>query len=203
MTDLPRCSRTQLGEARRAYWQELDRHLAPGFAGLVVDKLPMNMLGLPLIHSLFPGALVIFAQRHPADAVLSGFMQSFVLNDTMASFLDIHDAADLYDAAMSAFTRARDHVGLRVHTSVYERLVEDPEGSLRALVDLLGLEWQDELLDHQRTARQRGAIVTPSYDQVVRPLSRAPSGRWRRYRKQLEPVLSVLLPWAQRLGYPD
>jgi hypothetical protein len=30
-----------------------------------------------------------------------------------------------------------------------------------------------------------------------------PSGRWRRYRKQLEPVLPVLLPWAERLGYPD
>jgi hypothetical protein len=193
----------QLGEARRAYWQELDRHLPPGFSGLVIDKLPMNMLGLPLIHSLFPGASVIFAQRHPADAVLSGFMQSFVLNDTMASFLDIGDAADLYDAAMSAFTLARDRVELRVHTSIYEALVEDPERSLRTLVDLLGLEWRDELLDHQRTARRRGAVLTPSYDQVVQPLSRAPSGRWRRYRKQLEPVLPVLLPWAERLGYSD
>jgi hypothetical protein len=25
--------------------------------------------------------------------------------------------------------------------------------------------------------------------------------RWRRYAKELEPVLPVLLPWAERLGY--
>ena len=31
----------------------------------------------PMIYSLFPDARVIFAQRHPCDAVLSCFMQSF------------------------------------------------------------------------------------------------------------------------------
>jgi hypothetical protein len=34
-------------------------------------------------------------------------------------------------------------------------------------------------------------------------LTRAASGRWKRYEKQLEPVLPVLLPWAERLGYRD
>ncbi len=75
------------------------------FPGLIVDKLPLNMLGLPVIHSLFPDARIIFAQRHPCDAVLSGFMQSFTLNDAMACFLTIDGGRRLYDAAMSLFTR--------------------------------------------------------------------------------------------------
>jgi len=58
-------------------------------------------------------------------------------------------------------------------------------------------------IDHQRTARERGTIVTPTYDQVTEPLTARPVGRWKRYRKQLEPVLPVLLPWAERLGYSD
>ncbi len=53
------------------------------------------------------------------------------------------------------------------------------------------------------TSKARGAIVTASYDQVTEPLSNRSSGRWRHYAKQLEPVLPVLLPWAERLGYRE
>jgi len=94
-----------------------------------------------------------------------------------------------------------DHQLFLMRTSILS--VVDPEAALRPLIDFLGLEWRPELLDHRSTAKARGAIITPSYDQVVQPLSKAPSGRWRRYEKQLGPVLPVLLPWAERLGYTN
>jgi tetratricopeptide (TPR) repeat protein len=191
----------QLEQARRAYFAELDRHVDREFGGLIVDKLPLNMLGLPVIHSLFPDAKIIFAQRHPCDCVLSGFMQSFALSDGMACFLTIEGSADFYDAAMSLYTRSRDALQVGVHTLVYEDLVADPAAALQPLIAFLGLDWRPELLDHRATAKARGTIITPSYDQVVQPLSKAPSGRWRRYEAQLEPVLPVLMPWAERLGY--
>ncbi|MEO8455074.1 MAG: sulfotransferase [Sphingomicrobium sp.] len=203
VTDLPTRSVAQLEDGRRAYFAELDRHADPSFAGLIVDKLPLNMLALPMIYSLFPEARVIFAQRHPCDAVLSCFMQSFTLNHAMACFLTLDGAADLYDVAMGVFMRSRGLLPLAVHTLVYEELISEPEEALRPLIEFLGLEWRSELLDHRATAKSRGAIGTPSYDQVTEPLSKAPSGRWRRYEEQLEPVLPVLLPWAQRLGYSD
>ena len=203
VADLPNRSAAEFENAREAYFSELDRHADPNFDGLIVDKLPLNMLGLPVIHSLFPDARVIFAQRHPCDAALSGFLQSFTLNDAMACFLTIEDAADLYDVSMGVFSRARDLLAIATHTLVYENLVSEPEAALRPLLDFLGLEWRPELLDHRATAKSRGAIITPSYDQVTQPLSRTPSGRWRRYEKQLAPVLPVLLPWAERLGYTD
>jgi hypothetical protein len=199
--ELPNCSAQQLHLAREAYFTELDRHIQPGFCGVVVDKLPLNMLGLPLIHALFPDARLIFAQRHPCDVVLSGFMQGFALNDAMACFLDIADAADFYDAAMGLFWKTRELLPLAFHTLVYEQLVADPEAALRPAIEFLGLDWRPGVLDHQATARARGAISTPSYTQVVQPLSKAPSGRWRRYEMQLEPVLPRLLRWAEQLGY--
>jgi hypothetical protein len=146
---------------------------------------------------------MIFAQRHPCDSVLSAFMQSFVMNDAMASFLTVEDAADLYDAVMSGWFAIRERFDLNVHTVRYERLVEDPEAELRPLVEFLGLEWDNRMLAHTRTAKERGTIITPSYDQVTEPLSTRSVGRWKRYRAQLEPVLPVLLPWAERLGYRD
>ena len=200
---LARASRSSLERARSAYFAELDRHIPSGFGGLAIDKLPLNLLGGPFIDAMFPRAAIIFAQRHPCDAVLSGFMQSFAMNDAMASFLTIEDAADLYDAIMSGWFAIRARFPLNVHTVRYERLVQDPEAELRPLAEFLGLEWNDQMLAHTRTAKDRGTIITPSYDQVTEPLSTRSVGRWKRYRAQLEPVLPVLLPWAERLGYQE
>lgn len=194
---------TQLEAAREAYFSELNKHLGSGFSGLVIDKLPLNMLALPFLYAVFPNASIIFVQRHPCDCVLSCFMQAFSLSDSTACFLEVRDAAAFYDAAMTAWKHSCDALPAKVHTMLYEELVADPEASLRSVVKHLGLEWREELLDHRVTAKRRGAISTPSYDQVIKPINRQAVGRWRHYRKQLEPVLPILLPWAERLGYAD
>jgi tetratricopeptide (TPR) repeat protein len=188
-----------LRDARRIYFEQLAALTPPSFSGLVVDKFPLDMASAPLIQAMFPGAPLIFAQRHPCDVVVSAFMQSVGL----VNFSDIAAAADYYDAIMSVWTASRDAMGLNVHTIVYEELVEDPERTMRPLVRFLGLDWDGRVLDHRRTAKARGTIITPSYDQVTEPITSRAVGRWKKYRKQLEPVLPVLLPWAERLGYAD
>jgi len=128
-------------------------------------------------------------------------MQSFVASEPMASFLTIDGAADFYDAAMTVWSRSIEAMPIECQTIVYEQLVENPEAALKPLVESLGLGWEDRVLDHRTSARFRGAIVTPSYNQVTEPLSKRAIGRWHRYREKLEPVLPALLPWAERLGY--
>ena len=203
VADLGRVSRAALERARNAYFAEQDLYVDPAFTGLVIDKLPLNLVGAPFIDALFPGAPIIFAQRHPCDAVLSGFMQAFQMNDAMASFLTIEDSADLYDAVMSGWRKILETFDLNVHTVRYERLVREPEAELRPLVDRLGLPWDERIVAHTETAKARGTIITPSYDQVTEPLTSRSVGRWKKYEKQLEPVLPVLLPWARWLGYED
>ena len=200
---LPQRSRDEALRARGSYFDLLGRYAERNTGGLIVDKAPLNMLAVPLIHCLFGEPRIIFAQRHPCDAVLSGFMQSFVANLGMASFLDIVDAADFYVAAMRVWTASSAALPLRIHTVVYEDLVREPEATLRPLVDFLGLRWDDRMLDHQATAKDRGPIHNPSYDQVTQALNDRAVGRWRRYEAQLKPVLPVLMPWAERLGYRD
>jgi len=147
----------------------------------------------------FPGAPMLFAQRHPCDVVLSGFMQPI----GVVNFSNIEAAADYYDAMMSIWTAARETLGLNVHTVVYEELVQDTEPVLRAMLEFLGLEWDERFLDHRSTAKARGTIVTPSYDQVTEPISTRPVGRWKRYEEEMAPALPILMPWAERLGYAN
>jgi len=200
--ELPDRSAAKIGAARATYLDLLGNQVDEA-AGLIVDKAPLNLLAMPLIHCLFGSAPTIFVQRHPCDAVLSGFMQSFTANLGMASFLDIADAADFYDAAMRVWTASIEALPVNSHKIVYEDLVRDPETTLRPLVDFLGLGWDERMLDHRSTASARGHIANPSYNQVTEALHGRAIGRWRRYEKQLEPVLPVLLPWAERLGYRD
>ena len=72
---------------------------------------------------------------------------------------------------------------------------------MRALLDFLGRPWDAGVLDNQASARQRSHIRTASYSQVTEPIYRRSAGRWQRYRAQLAPVLPILAPWAERMGY--
>ena len=162
---LPGLGAAEIARLRALYFAELDA-LDPAARGkMVVDKLPLNILGAPLIHRLFPEAKLIFAERHPCDVVLSCFTQNFDINDAMANFLDLGDAARLYDLVMTFWTKARDILSLDVHVVRYEALVVDKEKEMRALIDFLGLPWDDKALDNPGTAIARGLIATPSYAQ--------------------------------------
>ena len=163
--------------------------------------MPLDMVLAGLLHRLFPDARFIFAERHPADVVLSCFITNFRLNDAMANFLDLEDSARFYDLAMTHWQQCRSIFSLDVHELRYEHMVADLEGAVRPLLDWLGLPWDQGMLDHRQTARGRGYVTTASYAQVTEPIYGRAAGRWVRYRDHLEPVLPVLAPWAERLGY--
>jgi len=199
--DIPEASDAQISSARDEYFRiaaELTQ-LAPG--KLLVDKNPLSMNGLPIIARLFPDARIILALRHPCDVVLSCYVTNFKLNDGMSNFLRLETAAELYDLSFSYLERVQQVMPLPMHTVVYEKVVADQEGELRSLFDFLSLDWHDDVLDHQSTARSRGRIKTASYAQVSEPIYTRSAGRWENYRKHLEPVLPILEPWVRKFGY--
>jgi hypothetical protein len=128
-------------------------------------------------------------------------MANFTLNFAMRSFTDLHEAAHTYDAVFRAWHRAGELFPIASHAVRYERLVEDPRAELQPLVTWLGLDWNDRLLAHEETAKERGRVKTASYAQIGEKLYTRASGRWRRYADQLAPVLPILAPWAERMGY--
>ena len=200
--DIANLTPPQIASLRDAYFAAARRHGWDG-ARWLVDKHPLNMARVPLILRLFPQARFILAERHPADAVLSCFMANFTLNHAMRSFTDLQEAALTYDAAFRAWHRAVELFAPSAHAVRYERLVEDPRAELQPLVEWLGLGWDERLLSHEETARTRSRVRTASYAQIGEKLYTRARGRWQRYRDQLAPVLPILAPWAERMGYAD
>lgn len=186
---------------RDVYRAEAARHVQLGQHQRLVDKLPLNTAAVPVIWRVFPRARFIFALRHPCDVVLSCFMQDFAPNTAMASFNSLAGAARLYQAVMSAWLHFVRTLPLVHFVNRYEDLIADPPGELRRLCTFLDLPWDDGLMDHVAHARQRGAINTPSYQQVTQPIYRSAADRWRRYQDGLAPVLSTLRPFIGSFGY--
>jgi tetratricopeptide (TPR) repeat protein len=192
------------GEANRLralYYETLAGIAPPPPDRTIVDKHPLHMARMPLVHRLFPDARIILVERHPCDVVLSCFMANFQLNHAMRSFVTLDEAARTYDSVFDAWSRAEALLPLKVHRIRYERMVEDLEGEMRALLGFLDLPWDPKVLDNRGAAAKRDHIRTASYSQVTEPIYRRSAGRWQRYRAQLAPVLPLLAPWADRMGY--
>ena len=185
---------------RELYWRLLaERGLKVG-GKVFIDKLPLASLLIPLIVRLFPDARILFAERDPRDVVLSCFRRGFKMNPGMYQFVTLEGAARFYDRVMSLADRYRRLTPGRIHAVRYEALVVDFEAQCREICAFIGLEWTESLNDFAASARAR-PIRTPSAAQVRKGLYATGSGQWRRYEAQLAPVLPVLAPWVQTLGY--
>jgi tetratricopeptide (TPR) repeat protein len=191
----------EAAQLRARYFDALES-IAPAKPGqTIVDKYPLSMARMPLIHRLFPDAKIVFVERHPCDAVLSAFMSNFQLNQAMRSFVSLEEAARTYAAVFESWTRAEALLPLDVHRIRYERMVEDLEGEMRPLLSFLGLGWDSKVLDNRAGAAGRTYVRTASYAQISEPIYRRSAGRWARYREQMADVLPILAPWVERLDY--
>jgi tetratricopeptide (TPR) repeat protein len=198
---LPGLSSAEIAKLRDSYFDEARRWITLRDDALLVDKNPLHLNKVPYIHRLFPDARFILALRHPLDVLLSCYITNFRLNNAMANFLDLSTAASLYDQSFGFWEQSQAIMGVGCHTVVYERMIGNANAELRPLFEYLGLEWNDDVLDHQQTAAGRGVITTASYSQVTEPLYTRAKGRWTRYSKWLEPVMPVMNPWIKRHGY--
>ncbi|MEZ5961204.1 MAG: sulfotransferase [Hyphomonadaceae bacterium] len=189
----------QVGVIREDYWRRVRGEANIG-GSLVVDKLPLNIIFLPLIRRVFPNAKILFALRDPRDVVLSCFQQRFGMNAAMVQFLELNLAAAYYDKVMSLALLCRERLGLDVLEVRYEDVVADLQEVARSVTSFLDLPFEEAMLSPAETARKRN-INTPSARQVVEPIYTRSVARWKKYEAQLSSVLPILNRWAERLGY--
>jgi hypothetical protein len=191
----------QWRQQRDAYFSEV-RQVAPDAAKRAVDKNPLNMVRLPLLQNFFPHSQVILAIRHPCDVVLSCYMQHFRAPAFALTFETLESTARMYGKVFTQWQQSARHLQLPVLQWKYEELVADTEGRARALFEFLQLPWHDELLAFTERAKNKGAIKTPSYTQVVERVNAGSVGRWQAYAEYFTPaVMEPLKPWLERLGY--
>ena len=197
-TSLPQA---ELGRWRREYWNRVERKSPAGAKrATYLDKLPMNLAVLPVIHLLFPDAKFILALRDPRDVIVSCFRNHFAINAAMFQFLSLAGAARYYDAVMTSAEVARERLPLALHVVRYEDVVADLRREAMKLMEFLGQLWTEDVLKYTETASRR-EIYTPSATQVIQPIYKTSMGQWRRFEAQLAPVLPVLEPWVRKFGY--
>ena len=187
---------------RKTYLGGLARHANPDDGNAVlVDRFALNIIYTGEIVRLFPQARFILLLRHPADCVLSCFMQTFYETSANASFFTPEDSAHLYDQVFGLWRQYTDLLELDMIQVKYEDLITDIEATCRPILDFLGTSWHPGLLEHERTARDRSYIGTASYNQVTQPLYSEATDRWRRYQRDIQSVLPLLEPWISYFGY--
>jgi tetratricopeptide (TPR) repeat protein len=150
---------------------------------LFVDKLPNNWMFVPFIHLVLPNAKIIDARRHPLGCCFSNFRQHFARGQDFT--YDLEDVGHYY----SDYVRLMAHMDAmlpgRVHRVIYERMVDDTEAQVRALLDYCGLPFEPACLAFYETER---AVRTASSEQVRQPIYRDATDEWRRYEPHLGPL---------------
>lgn len=194
-------SAEQINQGRELYWRLATQTFRLPKGNLVVDKLPLNTIAVGVLWRFFPNAKFVLALRHPLDACLSCFMQNFVLEPLMVSFLDIGRTAGLYERVMNLWLRYEEVLPLSSHTIRYEDVVGDFDATVAALLGFLGLDWDDRVRDFHTQAAAKDRINTPSYHQVTRPIYTQARFRWQRYQTHLAPIAERLAPFIERFGY--
>jgi hypothetical protein len=142
---------------------------------------------VPFIQLILPNAKIIDARRHPLACCFSNFRQHFARGQAFT-----YDLATL-GRYYADYVRLMAHVDLvlpgRVHRVIYERMVDDTETEVRALLDYCGLEFEPACLEFYKTER---AVRTASSEQVRRPIYREATEEWRAYEAHLQPLKEAL-----------
>ena len=173
------------------YLRRAGRHRRQG-RPLFIDKKPGNFHHVGLIHLILPNARIIDARRDPAASCFSIFKSyrsqgGLRLSEVGRYYRDYVELMAHFDAVLPG----------RIHRVIHEDLLHDPEAEIRRMLDYLGLPFDERCLRFHETQR---TVLTPSSEQVRRPLTAEGVGRWRIFEPWLGPLLESL--GSVQAGYP-
>ncbi len=157
---------------------------------IVTDKSISTYVHTGHVPLALPKAKIIVVRREPRDSCLAILKQRF--SDGTHRYSNAMEwTASFYKlfAAQVAFWReAAPETFIEVR---YEDIVADLEGQARRMIDYCGLPWDEACLEFHKNER---AVKTLSSAQVRQPIYSSSVGTWKRYEKDLRPLLEALGP---------
>lgn len=154
------------------------------------DKLPHNFLYVGMIKFILPNAKVIHCRRHPLDTALSHYSNSMgLLHNTYKT--DLARFGLYYRQYLALMRHWREVIPGFMHEVYYEDVVANTELNARAIIEYLGLNWEDGVMDRANSQR---SVRTISVWQVRQPVYQSSKGKWRNYEKHLGPLIDALGP---------
>jgi tetratricopeptide (TPR) repeat protein len=179
-------SRAEIAALGQAY---IDRTRVQRRSGAphFIDKLPANFRFVPLIRLILPKARIIDVRRDPMSCGFSIFRQYLAGGQSFA--FDLADIGAYYADYARTMAAWEAMLPGHVHHLSYERLIDDLDGEVRALLDFCGLPFDPACLAFHQTRR---AVRTPSAAQVRQPINRRGLEDWQPFAPWLGPLRAAL-----------
>lgn len=149
----------------------------------VIDKRPWNWVDIPFLALALPQSKFIDIRRAPMAAGFAMFKQLLPFD---ASFTyDLTHLGRYYRNYVNQMEYFKTIMPGRVLHVRYEDLVDDTDTEIRRMLDYCGLSFDERCLRFWETER---AVLTPSAEQVRKPIYRGALEQW----KNFEPWLGEL-----------
>ncbi|MCW1381412.1 sulfotransferase [Novosphingobium sp. KCTC 2891] len=183
LADLAPDALRQLGEEYLSRTR-IQRHTA---RPLFVDKMPNNWMHVPFIRLILPNAKIVDARRDPLACCFSNFKQHFARGQGFTYSLE--DVGRYYRDYVRLMAHVDAGMPGAVHRVIHERMIEDTEAEVRALLAFCGLGFEESCLAFHKTER---AVRTASSEQVRLPINRDGTQAWKPFEPWLAPLKAAL-----------
>jgi tetratricopeptide (TPR) repeat protein len=153
----------------------------------IIEKLPMNYLYLGAIHRALPQSKLLLIRRSPLDSCFAMYRTLF--GEAYPFSYDFEDLARYYSAYDRLVEHWQESLGDMLYEVEYESLVKNPLHVGAKIAAHCDLNWSAHAIEVQKNA---SVSLTASAAQIRRPIYGSSSGRWRHYRRHLEPLVRAL-----------
>lgn len=173
-----------LDHLRDHYIQRVRRAgiLGPG-ATRFTDRTLFSEMHMGLMALMFPEAPLVHLLRHPLDVVLSVYSRQMAQGFHFAN--ELESIARHYVLVMDLADHYRREAAIKYVPVRYEDLLADPEPHMRRILGFADLPFDRRCLKPAGASEPEGGAAV----------------RYRPYLKHLAPVIPILEPLIQRMGY--
>ncbi|MFE8069714.1 sulfotransferase [Marinobacteraceae bacterium S3BR75-40.1] len=166
----------------------LDALASYGEGPFITDKLPHNFRWLGIIINALPEARIIHVRRDPIATCWSNYKNFFPAVGMTYSF-DLEDVARYYKLYEDLMAFWHELYPGKIYDLDYEALTENQESETKKMLQHLGLDWEDSVLEFHKNDR---AVKTASNLQVRKKMYKGSSEAWREYEEWLQPMIKIL-----------
>ncbi len=173
----------------RLYQFILKTYAAKRGINIIGDKAPINVEYLPVIHRIYPEAIVIHIIRDPRDVYLSRTKAKW--SSSRSDTLQFLAYRTQYDLGHSLGPKLFGNNYLEVH---YENLITQPITELKRICDLLGVCFDGRMLNFSSSAKELVGTEEMSWKrETFGPLLAKNMNKWK---KELSPLQIVCIEAA-------
>jgi Tfp pilus assembly protein PilF len=153
----------------------------------ITDKMPLNFRWIGFILLSIPEARIIHTKRN-AIATCWSIYKNFFKGEEHGFSYDQNDIVRYYKIYLDLMYFWKNKFPGRIYDFTYEKVTENIELESKKVLEFLGLEWQSQCINFNKTKR---VVKTNSAYQVRQNLYKGSVAEWENYKEFLNIFLKI------------